>query len=77
MHVGWGEVDDDFLSWNPEPSRLQSRYRPQKTFFNGRVCQSYQMYSDPRSDVYFRDHGHGLYADALCAMNVYKHMINI
>ena len=75
MHVSRGKVYYNLSARNPESHRLQGGDGPEQAFLYCSICKPDQMDSYSCGDVHLNCDRHGIDSNALCAMNVYKHIL--
>ena len=75
VHVGRGQIDDDFPARNPESPGLESRNGPQEALLDGGVRQADQMDPDAGRDIDFNGYRDGIDADAFRPVDIDEHTV--
>ena len=73
VHIGRCQIDDYFLSRHVVAQRLEGRHGAEEALFDGGIGKAHKVYPNAKGDIDLNVNGHGLYADNLCGIDIYKH----
>ena len=73
VHIGRCQIDDYFLARHMVAQRLEGRHGAEEALFDGGIGKAHKVYPNAKGDIDLNVNEHGLYADNLCGIDIYKH----